>query len=328
MKTHRHHVVSARKASTSASSWTSSDCAIRHPQQKISSITKLVVVATFSFLLSACSNPPTAKPAGRDPLAVIIGLCRAGEHDQATDLLLTFSSNNWLKSTSLEEFQLSEAQFVALNHREKVRLEQKFTDRVNDLKSLARAVVRRAQAAEAQGDDERAQRYIQALCQLGKELEESNVVLVLQLTGQSLTKTALPIPETAEFYTIGVYDETRDPFADLAETKERAEKEGKRILLQVGGNWCRPCKEIGQYMANNDAVTELLVKNFLVMKVTFPGDDALSFLSQYPKFSGYPHFFVLEKNGSFLHSQDTAPLANGEGYDQDAFVDFLSTFMP
>lgn len=290
---------------------------------RLSAIGRFLVVVALCISLSACSKPTPTRPVAPDPLADLLELVHNGEHDQASELLLESAPITWLESTSLEEFQLSEAQFVDLTGSEQNRLSQKHIDRVNDLKTLARAVVRRAQAAKAQGDDELARRHIAAICQLGTELRESNAVMVLQLTGSSLAKTELPADESADFYTVGVYDESRDPYADLSKTQERAAAEGKRILLLVGGNWCPPCVAIGRYMSTNEAVRELLDEHYLVMKVTFPGDHAVKFISQFPGVEGYPHFFVLGRHGTFLHSTGTAALSDGDGFDQDSFVDFL-----
>lgn len=51
-------------------------------------------------------------------------------------------------------------------------------------------------------------------------------------------------------------------------------------------------------------------------------------LKGYPDITGYPHIFVLETDGSLLHSQDTAKLEEGKGYDPDVFLEFLQTWKP
>lgn len=52
------------------------------------------------------------------------------------------------------------------------------------------------------------------------------------------------------------------------------------------------------------------------------------FLKQYPKIPAYPHFFVLDRNGQFLHAQGTAELEEGRGYDEKVFLDFLTKWKP
>lgn len=44
-------------------------------------------------------------------------------------------------------------------------------------------------------------------------------------------------PEATSFYSVDVYDPERDASADLTSTIARATKDGKRILLEVGGLW-------------------------------------------------------------------------------------------
>ncbi len=98
-------------------------------------------------------------------------------------------------------------------------------------------------------------------------------------------------------------------------------------MLQVGGDWCGWCKLISQYMQDNQVVSDILTQHFLVMKVTYPGDHAESFLHQFPKCEVYPHFFVLEKDGKFLHSQGTGELEQGKGYDERVFAEFLNSWV-
>ena len=132
----------------------------------------------------------------------------------------------------------------------------------------------------------------------------------------------------ADFYTVSTYDKSADPTIDLAKTIERAKAENKRIILQVGGDWCGWCSLITEDMSTNPTVRSHLDKNFLVMKVTFPGDHAEEFLAAYPKCEAYPHFFVLDKDGSFMHSQGTSELEKGKGYDDGVFMEFLTAWTP
>jgi hypothetical protein len=48
-----------------------------------------------------------------------------------------------------------------------------------------------------------------------------------------------------------------------------------------------------------------------------------AFLGQYPEIRGYPHLFVLEKDGSFLHSQNTSDLEEGRSYNEEVLTGFL-----
>jgi len=132
----------------------------------------------------------------------------------------------------------------------------------------------------------------------------------------------------ADFYTVSTYDKSLDPTDDLARTIARAEAENKRVILQVGGDWCVWCHRFTDFTSTNTTVRSHLGKNFLVMKVTFPGEHADEFLATYPKCVAYPYLIVLDKNGDFLHSQGTNGLIKGKGYDEEMFMAFLTKWTP
>ena len=65
------------------------------------------------------------------------------------------------------------------------------------------------------------------------------------------------------------------------------------------------------------------------MKVNYcPENKNETFLSHYPEIPGYPHFFVLNSKGEFLHSQGTGELESGDGHDPNKIKDFLEAWKP
>ena len=125
------------------------------------------------------------------------------------------------------------------------------------------------------------------------------------------------------------FDPTRNPEADLKETVAEARKSGKNILLDVGGEWCIWCHRLDNFFETNKDVNEYLHNNFEVMKVNFsPDNKNEKFLSKYPKVAGYPHLFVLDKNGKLLHSQNTGDLEEGKHHDHDKVLAFLKKWSP
>jgi thiol:disulfide interchange protein len=110
---------------------------------------------------------------------------------------------------------------------------------------------------------------------------------------------------------------------------ERAQEEGKRILLQVGGHWCGWCKLLDLYFNDTEPVFQKLTEGFLIVKVNWSRENRNeAFLSQFPSIRGYPHIFVLEKDGTFLHSQSTGVLEEGRSYNLEAVLGFLDEWMP
>ena len=132
-----------------------------------------------------------------------------------------------------------------------------------------------------------------------------------------------PESEHPEFYTVAAYDVDRDPDADLSMTISKAQQQQKRILLQVGGDWCNWCGRLAEFMRKRERVRTLLDQHFLIMKVASQSKHADAFLADYPKINAYPFVYVLSPAGELLHAQDMEELELGEGYNEEAFVEFL-----
>ena len=142
------------------------------------------------------------------------------------------------------------------------------------------------------------------------------------------TQPALDAATSTEAASAG-YDPTADPFLDLELTVSEATSSGRRILLEVGGEWCIWCHYWEAFLAADAAVKEALTRAFVVLNVDYsPENDNSEFLSQYPEIPGYPHFFVLDTDGSFLHSQGTAVLELGESYEPKKVLEFIRQWGP
>ena len=124
--------------------------------------------------------------------------------------------------------------------------------------------------------------------------------------------------------TAGKYDPKRDPEKDIQDAIAEAGRTGKRILLEVGGEWCSWCHIMDRYFDENPKLLEFREKNFVMVKINFsPENQNKKLLSRYPDIPGYPHMFVLDTNGKLLHSQNTDRLESGKSYDLEKFLSFL-----
>jgi len=125
------------------------------------------------------------------------------------------------------------------------------------------------------------------------------------------------------------FDPTRDPNEDLKVAVEAAKNTNKRIILDVGGEWCIWCHRIDAFIQNTDEIKSLLEENFIVLKINYSKENKNEkFLSQYPQVAGYPHFYVLDEGGKLLHSQNTGELEKDKDYDKDKFIAFLNKWKP
>ena len=125
------------------------------------------------------------------------------------------------------------------------------------------------------------------------------------------------------------FDPARDPAKDVAAAVAQARDEGKRVLVDVGGEWCSWCHIMDRFFAADDEAREMRDRGFVVVKVNYsPQNKNQAFLSRYPRIAGYPHLFVLGPDGKLLHSQDTGELEAGKGYDRDKMLGFLRNWTP
>jgi thioredoxin-related protein len=125
------------------------------------------------------------------------------------------------------------------------------------------------------------------------------------------------------------FDPARDAAKDIKEGVAEAKMTGKRVLLDVGGEWCIWCKRLDKMFEENRNIAEFLHQNFVVVKVNYSKENKNeAVLAQYPKVAGYPHLFVLEDDGTLLHSQDTGKLEKGQGHDPEKVFGFLKAWAP
>jgi thiol:disulfide interchange protein len=125
------------------------------------------------------------------------------------------------------------------------------------------------------------------------------------------------------------YDPSRDAFLDIDAAAAEAERSGRRVLLEVGGEWCIWCHRLDAFWEQNPDLAELLDANFVMLKVNFsPENENEDVLSRYPQIPGYPHLFVLEADGSLLHTQDTGQMETGDHHDPAKMLAILEERAP
>jgi thioredoxin-related protein len=120
------------------------------------------------------------------------------------------------------------------------------------------------------------------------------------------------------------FDPARDAAADIQAAIKEAGLSHRRILLDVGGEWCIWCRRLDSLFAGHADLRDYEHAHFVVVKVNYSKENKNeSVLSKYPKIPGYPHLFVLESDGTLLKSQDTGELESGKGHDPAKVMAFL-----
>ncbi|WP_429160025.1 thioredoxin family protein [Aeromonas media] len=123
------------------------------------------------------------------------------------------------------------------------------------------------------------------------------------------------------------YDEQRDPARDLAAATAKAQSEGKKVLLLVGGEWCSWCQEMNRFLDREPALASQFNQTFVVVKVNVSkANKNEPFLKRYPEYLGVPHFYVLDARGKLLESFNTGLLEKGKSYDEARFGKFIGYF--
>ena len=120
------------------------------------------------------------------------------------------------------------------------------------------------------------------------------------------------------------YDPARDPFADGRAAIKLAQQTHRRILIEVGGNWCGWCLQLDRFLASNPQIFEQLHRHFVVVKVNVSEvNDNAAFMAGFPKPLGYPHIYITEANGRIIFSKDTAQLLENSRYSVQRFQQFI-----
>jgi thiol:disulfide interchange protein len=146
------------------------------------------------------------------------------------------------------------------------------------------------------------------------------LLMAITMSAKSGKKKAPPpAPKVAP-----TYDASRDPAKDLQDAIAVATKTNRKILLEVGGDWCVYCNIMDQTFDSHAQLRKLRDTNYVTLKVNYSKENPnATFLSQYPKIPAYPHFFVLDSKGTFLYSQPTHKFEHGKSYDVGKIESFL-----
>jgi len=120
------------------------------------------------------------------------------------------------------------------------------------------------------------------------------------------------------------YSSLRDPFSDAKEAITRAQNSGRRILIEVGGDWCVWCHVLQKVIDDNPDIHQVLNDHFVLLKVSVDEkNDNAQFLKGLPRSDGFPKLYVSRANGSIIHVQDTTEFMLNGNYDAARVMQFL-----
>ena len=121
-----------------------------------------------------------------------------------------------------------------------------------------------------------------------------------------------------------VYDASRNPNADGRAALKLAKETNRKVLIELGGDWCSWCFVLDSFIKDHPKVESRLHQTFVVLKVNISDEnDNIEFISAFPPAQGYPHMYVTDSDGNILSSQDTADFRENKKYSEARFMAFF-----
>ena len=142
-------------------------------------------------------------------------------------------------------------------------------------------------------------------------------LLLFLLVIQNVFAEALPVYSTT-------YDPDRNTLQDGRDAIKLAKATNRRILIELGGDWCAWCQKLDLYLNKNKNIKKQLHQTFVLLKVNVSDENNNNeFLKVFPRAFAYPHMYVTEKNGKLLLSKDMAQFFVNGKYSAKAFTAFF-----
>ena len=130
-------------------------------------------------------------------------------------------------------------------------------------------------------------------------------------------------------YTKEIYDPSADAMADISRAVTIAKKSNKHVFVKVGGNWCGWCKLYDKFSSDDEDISLIMIDEYVTVLANWSPEnrnlEAMNYLGTPQRF-GYPVFIILDGNGNVLHTQDTALLEEGRGYNKNHVLRFLKVW--
>ena len=135
---------------------------------------------------------------------------------------------------------------------------------------------------------------------------------------------ALPFAATAA----RLYPDPARADADIGAAVDRAHREGKRVLVDFGGDWCTDCKVLDANLRKPENAA-LVSRRFVTVHVNVGErgiDTNFDVAKRYgiPLEKGVPALAVLDSNGRVLFAQKSGEFENMRAMDPASVHDFLA----
>jgi hypothetical protein len=124
-----------------------------------------------------------------------------------------------------------------------------------------------------------------------------------------------------------VYDEHADTQALFNAGLAQANREHKRVLVIMGGNWCQWCLALDDLMHRNERLHGYLTQHYVLVKLDSAAAHGLDEAWGQPSHNGVPVLIFLDDKGVVRHVQESVSLElwGGKilGHDAERVLDVL-----
>jgi thioredoxin-related protein len=128
-----------------------------------------------------------------------------------------------------------------------------------------------------------------------------------------------------------IYHPELDAKQQVTNALREAKKEHKNVILMVGGNWCRWCRMFQKFITDDASIDSIIKADYVFEHINYSKEnknlDLLKNL-EFPQRFGFPVFVVLNAEGKRIHTQNSAYLESGEGYNPEKTFEFFEQWSP
>jgi thioredoxin-related protein len=155
------------------------------------------------------------------------------------------------------------------------------------------------------------------------------VVVILVAFGYLLPAGESRTTGQSKYLPVTRYDPKRKAAQDVDDAIKEAQRTHRRILLEVGGDWCSWCHTLDGFFDAHPDLLQLRDKNFVTVKINFSEENEnKDVLSRYGSIESFPHLLVLDADGKLLLSKETGALESGKSYNLEKLTAFLKEWAP
>ena len=136
------------------------------------------------------------------------------------------------------------------------------------------------------------------------------------VTEMAQLETPLPVP----------YDDRADADKALAATIARTKANGKRVLIDLGGNWCTDCRILAAVMELPE-LKPFIAKHYEVVEIDVGRMNRnLQIPAKYgvTKLVGVPTVLIVETNGTLINATNSADLADARSMNPQGIANWLA----